>query len=303
MKKISAILKKLTFDDLRDWAGAKILGRGQGYIDNVDQLSRTADGGLAAWVSGGEEYATSVQFDADGDLESFCTCPFDGEPCKHAVAVVLAAAREIKKGKSLPLLAKDDDLYLALLDDEDAEEEAWSDEDDEEAEEVPVRGAGKGGRNPVAKILAAKSREELLALLVDLAGRHPEVARRILEDEQLAGGQVDKIVRALRLEIKNLTAEPAWSNHWNDEGNQPDYSHVREQLRALLAKGHADQVLQLGEELWRGGNSQVAESDDEGECAMEIGDCLAEVLRALPNSSLSPAAQLLWVIDRQLQDE
>ena len=42
-KSIKAILRKLSFDDLRNWAGETILNRGNGYVKQVDQLSRTED--------------------------------------------------------------------------------------------------------------------------------------------------------------------------------------------------------------------------------------------------------------------
>jgi uncharacterized Zn finger protein len=83
----------------------------------------------------------------------------------------------------------------------------------------------------------------------------------------------------------------------------PDFSHVEEQLRALASRNHSDVVLQLGAELWTRGNAQVEQSDDEGETAMAIASCLDAVLAALPQSSLSPPEQLLWVIDRVLEDE
>lgn len=100
MKTIENNLKKLTFDDLREWAGEKIVERGRGYLRSVNTLSSTQDGGLAAWVSGSQRYATSVRFGACGELTSFCTCPYDwGGPCKHAVAVVVAAAEQVKQGR------------------------------------------------------------------------------------------------------------------------------------------------------------------------------------------------------------
>jgi len=64
-----------------------------------------------------------------------------------------------------------------------------------------------------------------------------------------------------------------------------------------------DAVLQLGAELWTQGNAQVEQSDDEGETAMAIAACLETVIVALPVSSLSPPEQLLWVIDRMLEDD
>jgi uncharacterized Zn finger protein len=213
MKAIRAMLQGLTFEDLREWAGAKILNRGKSYVKKVELLSRTADGGLAAWVSGSETYATSVWRDEDGGLESFCTCPYDWGTCKHAVAVVLAAAEQVKRQLEIPLLDPEDDLFLTLFDDSEDDVEWEEDEEGEWEDAAEPAQIGKGkdaGR--VETILAAKSREELLALLVDLAGRHPEVERRIRESEQMARGRVDRLVRSLRSEIRSLTAEPAWYN-------------------------------------------------------------------------------------------
>lgn len=139
--------------------------------------------------------------------------------------------------------------------------------------------------------------------MTDLSGRFPDVGRHIMESEQIASGQVDKLVRALRSEIRQLTAEPAWYNPWRGEGSLPDYSHVAAQFRALTDQGHADAVLQLGAELWNKGNTQVEQSDDEGETAMAIASCLEAVIAALPRSSLAPPEQLLWAIDRMLADE
>jgi hypothetical protein len=100
--------------------------------------------------------------------------------------------------------------------------------------------------NPVvAGILGEKSKEELIVLLTDLAARYPEVKRKILEDEQLRSGRIDKLAIDLRKEIKAVTGEPAWTNRWNDEGSRPDYSHIKEQFAALLKEGHADIVVEL----------------------------------------------------------
>jgi len=304
MKKISAVLRNLTLDDLREWAGAKILSRGKSYVRNVKGLSRTEDGTLAAWVSGSEEYSTSVHLDQGGDFDYSCSCPYDWGPCKHTVAVVLAAAEQVKQNKEIPLLAEDDDLFLALFDDSDDDYEDkgdWPDEDEEP--DFTAAPATEKGKARLRKIFEGMDREELVALLLDLCGRYPEIERGLLEKEQLATGRIDKVVSSLRREIRNITAEPAWRNHWNDEGNIPDYSHVRKQLQALLESGHADALLQLGEELWTRGNTQVEQSHDEGDTATEIAECMEVVLAAVQQSSLTPPQQLMWMIDRVLADE
>src|ERR1039457_1020011 len=298
MKKISAVLRNLALDDLREGAGAKILNRGKSYVRNVKGLSRTEDGTLAAWVSGSEEYATSVHLDSDGDFDYFCTCPYDWGPCKHTVSVVLAAAEHVKQKKTIPLLAENDDLFQALFDDSNddyGDDDEWGEEyEDSEFIAAPATGMGKAR---LRKIFEGMDNEELVALLMDLSGRYPEIERGMLEKEQLATGRVDKVVSSLRREIRNITAEPAWHNPWKDEGNLPDYSHVREQLQALLTNGHVDALLQLGEELWTRGNEQVEQSNDEGDTATAIAECMEVILWAVPYSSMTPSEQLLWVID------
>ncbi len=92
VKSIDTLLRKLTFDDLHEWVGGMILKRGKGYVKRVDELSRTQDNTLVAWVNGSDRYITSVRIDEENDFEYFCTCPYSWRPCKHAVAVILAAA-------------------------------------------------------------------------------------------------------------------------------------------------------------------------------------------------------------------
>ena len=307
MQTIRTMLQGLTLTDVREWAGSKIYNRGKDYVDAVSQLSRTEDGTLVAWVSGSDEYASSVRYDGNGEFKHFCTCPYDDiGPCKHEVAVLLAAAAQIRQGAEIPLLDPQDDLFLELFDEddetEDEDEEGESDDDDDDVDAVPVRAPQ---RHPpqVEKILSGKSRQELLALLSELATLYPEVARKVRESAQLERGQVEPMVRALRKEIRRLTSEAAWYNHWKGIGNLPDYSRVKERLLALLSGGHADAVLKLGEELWERGNEQVGLSNDEGETATAIAGCMNIVLKAVPRTSISPPQQLLWIINRRLEDE
>ena len=89
---MSASLGDLTWDDLNKWAGKKVVARGQSYKCNVEDLRRTAEGELVAWVNGTDQYATRVAMMEDGELLSDCTCPYMGM-CKHAVAVILVSSR------------------------------------------------------------------------------------------------------------------------------------------------------------------------------------------------------------------
>ncbi|OEU73310.1 MAG: hypothetical protein BA869_03360 [Desulfuromonadales bacterium C00003107] len=302
MKSIRKMLEGLTLEDLREWAGSKIYHRGKDYVPCVWQLSRTEDGTLVAWVTGTDEYATSVRGTGtgQGDFDYDCTCPYDyGGPCKHVVALVLAAADQLKRNQQIPLLDPDDTLHLEAF----AQEDDWLEEEaDVELDHEPVR-APKGPPPQLEKLLSGKSRDELQALLLNLALDFPEVARRLRDMGRLETGQVEQIIRSLRKEIRTLTAQDAWFNPWKDQGNLPDYSHVEEQLQALLDKSHADAVLELGEELWERGIRQVEESSDEGVTALAISSCLGVVQQAVPQTGLSSAEQLLWLVEHELDDE
>lgn len=298
MELLNTILAQLTDHDLSQWAGEKILTRGKGYIKRVEGLRRTPKNELAAWVAGTEDYATLVRLADDGQHEWFCTCSHDDGPCKHAVAVVLAAGQQLRQKRELPLLQDDDDLNLVLFGENEGSEVAQPSQDQ------PATELGKEKKTEIPKLrilLEPKSREELLELLVALAAAYPEIKRSLLEAEQLKSGRVEPLVAALLKEIKKLTKEQAWLSH--TESCLPDYSHLRQQFKTLLAAGQADALLPLGDALWRLGSGQVEQAEDEGETAGNIGDCLEIVGLALPRSSLAPPAQLLWLIDRLVGDE
>lgn len=80
----------LSWNDIEDWAGGKIVSRGRNYQrqGRVFDLAVTDDGSLIAWVDGTERYATKVVMGEDSLPVSICTCPY-GWVCKHAVAVVI----------------------------------------------------------------------------------------------------------------------------------------------------------------------------------------------------------------------
>ena len=306
MKSISHILSELTFNDLQDWAGETILNRGRKYVSRISQVWHADDNTLAAWVVGGDRYATSVRLGEVDGLEWFCTCPYSWGPCKHAIALILAAAECVKRAEVIPPLEDDQDLRKVL-------HENSREDFDSHGRNSNVRVDGGTGdfdtsqrtmdHSRVDAVLTDKSREEFFELLIDLSRRFPDVRRYILEEDQLASGQVDRLVQELMAEIQSLTAEPASYDDWRDEGSALDFSHVEQQLQALVAKNFPNAVLELGEELWTRGVAQVEQSDDQGQTADAIASCMEIVLTALPQSSLSSPEQLLWVIDRALDDE
>ncbi|MBI3304205.1 MAG: SWIM zinc finger domain-containing protein [Deltaproteobacteria bacterium] len=308
------LFEELTWDDLEEWAGAAIVSRGRSYQRGrrVQSLARSGSGGLVAWVQGTHRYATVVEVE-DGELTSFCTCPY-GDTCKHAVAVVLEYLECLKQKREVPTVTERDRRLRLTHEIAEEEENAWDDEDEEEDEydedeedEDTVRSTPrrvkKAATDTLSSFLGQQTKEQLIALLKEQAERHPTVRQALQDRRNLSAGAVKKLVNAVREEIDELGGEPDWEDDWGDGGSGGDYSRVRDRLEALLAAGHADEVVDLGEELLEAGMRRVEMTDDEGETAEAIASCLDVVFRALPQSSLSPAEQMLWAVDADLDDE
>lgn len=286
--------RDLTWSDLEHWAGNKTLSRGRSYQRNhrVGDLRKTEECHLIAWVEGGRRYATQVHFEG-GNLESVCDCPVGGT-CKHAVAVVLEYLDCMKKGGSVPLAdARDERLEIL----ENTGEEGWEEGANEDFEEEAER------EDSLEGFLHKKSKEELVTLIKDFAARHQMVRESLKDGRELSKGSAGTLVKSIRKEIRELSAKPGWMNSWDGEGYIPDYSRVRNRLKALLDQGYADEVLEVGKDLLKAGTNLVGMSHDEGETAEEIASCMDVVFQALSESSLSTSQQLSWAVQAALKDQ
>ncbi|MGB6009713.1 MAG: hypothetical protein WBI57_00410, partial [Desulfobacterales bacterium] len=283
----------LTWNDIEEWAGGKIVSRGKSYQrqGRVSDLAVTDDGSLIAWVDGTERYATRVAMDENGLPDSICTCPYEFD-CKHGEAVVMEYLERVENNRRVPK-AKQDDDRLELLEDGNRDDEPNDDENT-----MP-----EDMRQDIDGFLKSKTKAQLIDLIHELAGQYPEMARDLSDRKQLISGNTKTLVARLRREIRDIGDEPGWQNYWQNEGFTPDYSGIRKKLETLLKTGHADEVLTLGRELVTTGTRQVEESHDEGETAMEIADCMPVIVGALDRSSLDAAEKLIWALDAVLEDQ
>jgi len=283
----------LTWNDLEEWAGSRIVSRGKSYQrqGRVRDLAITKDHGLIAWVEGTERYATKVIMENDDLPEAICTCPFELD-CKHAVAVVIDYLKRIEGDQPVPK-AKQGDARFKLVEDDDWDDEAF---DGETALSEDVR-------TEIDQFLKGKTKAQIIDLMHEIAQRHPEVGQEIADRQQLTSGNTKTLVTRLHREIQEIGDEPGWQNYWQNEGFTPDYSNIRRKFETLIDAGHADEVLVLGRELVSTGMRQVAESHDEGETMMEIAACMPLIVNALDQSSLDSAAKLNWALDAVLEDQ
>ncbi len=83
----------------------------------------------------------------------------------------------------------------------------------------------------------------------------------------------------------------------------PTTADLEKRLRTLLDHGHADAIVQLGEELVQRGIDQIEQSHDDGETVRAIGDCMEIVYEALLQSSRRDEDKIIYAIDMVLADE
>ena len=296
-QKPSDPFSKLTWEDLEEWAGAVIVGRGRPYQRNgaVENLARTEGGMLVAWVRGTRRYATSVRLTERNGLESACTCPY-WATCKHAVAVVLEYLERLKTDSGVGEIDEDDPRLLEL--------EVIEDEDEEEEEEnVKVRsGRSKPKQSKTTSLrpyLQEQTKAELVALVIELADAHDAVRQLIADRRDLTSGQTDKILQTIRREI-SILGEPVWDEYDNSPALNTD--RLKAALKGLAQAGQADAAVRLGPELLASAH-QALQYDSEGEFEAAFSDCLNVLFQVLEKSSLSPADQVEWVLDMALADE
>lgn len=297
----------LSWDNLRDWAGSKIVSRGKSYQKQklVSKLAVLDNGGLLAWVEGTHRYATKVSIDEDGLPDSTCTCPY-GYDCKHGVAVVLEYLDQVEKNKKLHKALKNDER-LKLFDKNDWKNDFEDHHDNDgcldDYEDFIESSLTKKDKAEIAAFLKDKTKTQLTELIIELANKFPRMAQELADRQQLMSGDVKSLIKRLKKEIRDITSETGRQNHWNHEGYTPDYSGIRIKLETLLKAGHPAEVLKLGQELIELGNQQIEESHDDGETAMEIEECMPVIVKALEQSSLSNADKLAWAVDVVLMDD
>ena len=314
----------LSWDDLTEWAGSRSVSRGRAYQrqGRVSDLAISEEGWLLASVTGGEHYEVTVwcnpERKKDGVLNSRCTCPVGADSCKHAVAVVAEYLELVGKDAEVPAADPEDDRWATLSgdgpeDDEDDDEadDLETDSDDFEEKYPPRRahppGAGSRARqigdDQIRKHINAKSREELAALVWSLTERFPELREEFRDRIALGEGDVNRLVMQARNELKRVASESGWRNSWTGEGHTPDYSRLRHRLERLVELGHPDAVVQLGPEIMVLGMEQIGQSNDEGETAEALGECMPVIFQAVAASALPPARKLLFAIDAHLRDD
>jgi uncharacterized Zn finger protein len=149
------------------------------------------------------------------------------------VAVVLEYLKWMEENRRVPK-AKQGDDRLAIL-----EENALYDGESGHTENAPAEDMQK----EIELFLKDRTKTQLIELICDLAGQHPEVAEDLIDRKHMISANIEALVTRLREEIRDIGGEPGWQNYWSGDGYTPDYSGIRKKLEMLLEASHADDML------------------------------------------------------------
>lgn len=301
--KFARNLKDISWNELEDWVGSRVLQRGESYFKSgrVKNLATCPDG-LLANVEGSDDYITLVSFGQssnDSELNFNCTCPY-GLGCKHAVAVILTYIDLIKKGKKVPDVPSSDTRLKRLREGPRRDDLEDDFEDDEEIKETTTKTDPSAD---IAAFLGKYSKDKLVEMILQLSSSNPTLRLELLDRSRLSNGKTNEIASSIRKEIISIMSEPSWHSHWSDEGSLADFSRVEKNLSNLFDKGAYGVILELTKFLLGRAYSYIEQCNDDGDSAGQIADCLDIGFRALKNSSLSDFEKLLFAINSQLEDD
>ena len=281
----------LTWEDLEEWAGKRIVARGRSYHSRgaVQDLQRTEDGVLVASVEGTQRYTTRAGIRKGKELESECTCPY-WTTCKHAVAVVLEYLGCVRTGVEIEEAEEEEDApRLRQLD--------VGREDFDDLSETEI-----SGTDPLGAYLQEKTKAELVSLMVELAEAHEEVSQWLEDRLALTMGRIDAILRVVRREIEALE-EPDWiHDQYGPAAPVVNTDRLKAALAGLVKAGYATAAVRFGPELLYS-SGRLIEHDHEGETCDGISACLDILFEALHEAFPSLADQVEWALDMVLADD
>lgn len=89
----------MTLFDFESYVPSKILARGEAYYitDAIKDIEETATDAWKATVIGSEAYTVSISLKGEEIASWHCSCPYDGDLCKHVVATLLTIRNQKKK--------------------------------------------------------------------------------------------------------------------------------------------------------------------------------------------------------------
>jgi hypothetical protein len=142
------------------------------------------------------------------------------------------------------------------------------------------------------KALAKRSKDDLINVLVELAGDDRKILRWLDARFELQAPAAE-LAAATRQAIADASDFDERDINRNFSYDYAAYEAVKRNLSRLVALGQLRLAMELSLELMKQGSHQV-EMSDEGLMTADIEECLEVVTEALKKSDLPPAEIVAW---------
>ncbi len=140
--------------------------------------------------------------------------------------------------------------------------------------------------------LAKRTKDDLIDVLVELAGKDRDILRRLAARIELEASP-QELAATTRQAIVDATDFDERDANRNFAYDHEAYDEVRRNLMRLIALGELRLAMELSLELMKEGSYQV-EMSDEGLMTDDIQECLMPVIRALKKCDLPPGEIVAW---------
>jgi len=144
-------IKDIAKENIEELFNGNIFSRGEEYFEDglVESMELLDNNTIIGIVVGNERYKVTISLDPEGDIICDCTCPCEFN-CKHSAALLLKwlSEKEGFKENKTPLKIEDE--------------------------------GGTFNKEPIEKIIADKSKEELVTIITEMINRNPELKSLIV---------------------------------------------------------------------------------------------------------------------------
>lgn len=160
-------------------------------------------------------------------------------------------------------------------------------------------------REALTRYVRTLTPDALRDLVFEARRAVPDFAAWLEEKRVLEGREQGELAARVENLIAAMPTEPDYDHTWNGPGTseETDYHALRRSMEALLEADGADALLDLVPALLDKGGQEVELRHHDDCVGFEVTSCLETAWRALPQSRLTPSAQVLFAIDLRLADE
>lgn len=107
----------------------------------------------------------------------------------------------------------------------------------------------------------------------------------------------------MKREVKFVMSEPAWRNHWKDEGHIADFDRVETTMKQLFCQKQYEAVIEIAQVFIDEAKEYVESCNDDGDSAWKIQNCMEIAFKALTKSNWPDLKKIQYSIEAILNDD